>query len=406
MKVSVTILRLLPVVFLLAISVGCSKKDGDPAAADKSGSRDSPISVSSFRVQPEKINRTVELVGTLEGQHEVTVSSEVSSRVVALRADLGDLVQEGQPIVELDQTEYRLAVDRQQSALAQVLSQLGVRSETDPLPEAAQTSIVRRASADLAAAKSVFDRTKALVAREVESKAAYDAAEARYQSAQANFTSAQEQVRNLVAQVDNLRSQLALAKKKLSDCTIRVPFTGTVKARLVDVGQYVREQTAVLSIATINPLKLLSSVPERWFPYVSPGAPMELTVEAYQEKFVCKVNRVGRALDPQTRTFNIEALVDNARGKLRSGLFARAVLTTSKIDSIIRVPAAAVLSFYGVQKIYAIENGQIQERVVKLGDRIGDFIEITQGLNAGDQMAISELARIRQGSRVELKGGI
>jgi multidrug efflux pump subunit AcrA (membrane-fusion protein) len=392
----------LPFLLLLIASGGCSKSEVD-AAPGQSSAPPASVEVSAFRIQPENIHRTVELVGTLEGQHEVTVSSEVAARVVAVRADLGDPVQQGQTIVELDPTEFRLAVDRQRSALLQVLTQLGVGKEGDPLPEASQTSMVRRAAADLADAKSNFGRTQALVAKSVEAKAVFDSAEARYEAAQANYTAAQEQVRNLLAQVDNLRIQLALAQKKLADCAIRAPFPGAVKERLVDVGQYVREQTPVMSITTMTPLKLLTSVPERWFPYVGPGAAMELTVEAYDEKFPCKVHRVGRAVDSQSRTFNIEALVDNSRGKLRPGLFARALLITSKVDSVIRVPASAVISYYGVQKVYTIENDQVHERVVKLGDRSGDFIEITQGLKAGERIAASELARMREGIRVTVK---
>lgn len=396
-------MRFLPAMLLLIYSPGCSKKEPEATAAGKSGLQNHATAVSVFNVHPEKINRTVELVGTLEGKQEVTVSSEVAARVSVIHVDLGDLVQQGQAIVELDPAEFRLAVDRQQSALLQVLAQLGVLNDTDPLPEPSQTSIVRKASADLADAKSSFERTKALLAKSLETKAAYDSAEARYQAAQANYTAAQDQVRNLLAQVENLRAQLALAKKKLADCIIRAPFTGSVKARLVEIGQYVREQTALMTITTLNPLKLLTSVPEQWFPYVSRGAPMELTVEAYANKFPCKVTRVSRAIDPQSRTFTIEALVDNSHGKLRPGLFARAVLTTSRIDSIFRVPAGAVISYYGVQKIYVVENGLIQERVVKLGDRSGDFIEITQGLNAGDRIATSELTRIQQGSHVQVQ---
>ncbi len=401
MKMKNAVWQFLPVSFLTVCFAGCSGNPAGTAAAPDASQ--SVLTVTALRIQPERISRTVELVGTLEGEREVTVSSEVSARVVAVRADLGDLAQKGQSMVELDSTEYRLAVDRQHSALIQVLAQLGVAGETDPLPDASQTSIVRRAAADLADAKATFERTKALVSKAVEAKSAYDSAEARYQAAQANYTASQEQVRNLLAQVNNLRTQLALAQKKLADCTIRAPFAGTVRARLVEVGQYVREQTAVMSITMMNPLKLATSIPERWFPYVMPGALLELTVEAYAEKFPSKVARVGKAVDSQSRTFNIEAFVDNTRGKLRPGLFARAVLTTSRVDSIIRVPAAAVISYYGVQKIYAIENGQIQERVVKLGDRSGDLIEITQGLNAGDLIATTELTRIRQGSRVQVR---
>jgi multidrug efflux pump subunit AcrA (membrane-fusion protein) len=393
---------LMPLLLVLIFSSSCSKSESDPAAAP-SPPQAGAIEVSAFKIQPESIHRTVELVGTLEGEHEVTVSSEVAARVTSVRVDLGDPVQLGQSIVELDSSEFRLAVDRQRSALLQVLTQLGAKNESDPLPETSQTSIVRKAAADLADAKSNFERTRDLVAKSVEAKATYDSAEARYEAAQANYTAAQEQVRNLRAQVDNLRIQLALAQEKLADCTIRAPFNGTVKERLVDVGQYVREQTPVMSITTMNPLKLLTSVPERWFPYVGQGALMELKVEAYDDRFPCKVRRVGLAVDPQSRTFNIEATVDNSSGRLRPGLFVRASLTTSKVDSVIRVPAGAVISYYGVQKVYVIDNGLIRERVVKLGDRIGDFIEITQGLHAGERIATSELTRMQEGVRVKIR---
>ena len=403
MKVRSSMKRSFALILPLVFFAGCSGNKRDASTAAKTEPDAPAIEISVFTVQPEKINRTVDLIGTLEGNQEVTISSEVAARVIKIRADLGDAVQGGLPVVELDSTEFQLAVDRQRSALFQVLAQLGVRNETDALPTPAQTSIIRRAAADLADAGAAYERTKALVAKAVESKSAFDAAEARYQTSQANYSAAQDQVRNLFAQVDNLRTQLALAQKKLADCTIRAPFSGTVKSRLVEIGQYVREQTPIMSIASTHPLKLLASVPEAWFPYVAPGAAVQLTVEAYSDKFPCRVSRVSRAVDPQSRTFNIEGRVDNQHGRLQPGLFARATLTTSKVDSVVMVPAAAVISFYGVQKIYAVANGQIQERVVKLGDRAGSFIEVTQGLNAGESIATSELTKIHQGSRVQVK---
>jgi len=392
----------LSALLLALVFAGCSREAaeaGKPAAPQEAPA----IAVQGIQVQAERIDRTVELVGTLEGEHEVTISSEVAARVTTVRADLGDRVQQGSPVVELDQTEYRLAVERQRSALLQVLAQLGVMKESDPVPAAAETSIVRRAQADLADARSTFERTKALLAKGVAAQALYDTAEARYQAVQANYTSALEQVRNLLAQADNLRTQLALAEKKLADCTIRAPFTGTVRTRLVEVGQYVKDQTAVMFIASVDPLKLRASIPERWFPYVAPGAHLQLTVEAYADKFPGRVTRVGGAVDPQSRTFNIEARIDNSLGRLRPGLFARAVLVTSKTDTVLRVPAAAVISYYGVQKVYAVQDGLVVEKVVKLGDRSGDVIEVTEGLAAGTWIAVSELTHIRQGSRVQIR---
>jgi RND family efflux transporter MFP subunit len=368
------------------------------------GNRGDAVAVRALQVQAEPVARRVELVGTLEGQQEVTVSSEVAARVVAIHADLGDRVEAGQVLIELDPTEFHLAVERQQAVLGEVLARLGMGKEDAPVPEPAQVSGVRRAAAELAEARSNYERGKTLLAEGVVSQQLYDNVEARYRIAEANYTAAVQEVRNLVARLENLRAELGIAREKLSDTHISAPFAGTVRERLVEVGQYVKEQTPVISLATTNPLKLRAEVPERWFPYVKPGAAVEVTVEAYPgESFPGRVERVARAVNPQSRTVALEAQVANPQERLRPGLFARARLVTSRTDAIVRVPASAVVSFYGVQKVYAIENGEIRERVVKLGDRFGDTVEVTEGLAAGTWIATSELARIRQGIRVEIR---
>lgn len=386
--------------FLLGVgAAGCSRTSNQATA-----NRGDAVAVRALQVQAEPVARRVELVGTLEGQQEVTVSSEVAARVVAIHADLGDRVEAGQVLIELDPTEFHLAVERQQAVLGEVLARLGMAKEDAPVPEPAQVSGVRRAAAELAEARSNYERGKTLLAEGVVSQQLYDTAEARYRIAEANYTAAVQEVRNLVARLENLRAELGIAREKLSDTHISAPFAGTVRERLVEVGQYVKEQTPVISLATTNPLKLRADVPERWFPYVKPGAAVEVTVEAYPgESFPGRVERVARAVNPQSRTVALEAQVANRQERLRPGLFARARLVTSRTDAIVRVPASAVVSFYGVQKVYAIENGEIRERVVKLGDRFGDTVEVTEGLAAGTWIATSELARIRQGIRVEIR---
>jgi RND family efflux transporter MFP subunit len=383
---------------LLLLLSGCSR----PSQSVKA-SPDAPVTVTAMQVLPERVERRIELVGTLEGEREVTLSSEVSARVMAVHADLGDRVRRGQVLVELNASELQMAVDRQHAALAQVLAQLGLSNETDPTPDPQKTSMVRKASADLADAKATFDRTNTLYAKGVVSKQLFDTAEARYQVAEANYTASLEAVRNLQAQVENLRAQLAITEKKVSDCEVRAPFAGSVAKRLVEIGQYLREQTPVMSLVSTNPLKLRANFPERWFPFVNTGAAVELKVDAYDETFNGRVARVSQAVDTQSRTVALEAEVDNSRDRLRPGLFATAYLRTSKIDEILRVPAGAVISFYGVQKVYAVESDSITELVVKLGDRTGDVIEVTDGLKPGTWIAISELSRIRQGTRVQVR---
>jgi len=390
--------RIMLLCVLCAFVVGCNRKSDTSAKA----ASNEVVSVKAMEARAENIARRVELVGTLEGDQEVTVSSEVAARVAAIRADLGDQVQAGQVVIELDPTQYRLAVDRQQGALAEALARLGLTKEDDAFPAPERSAVVRRATAERQDAKANFDRAQNLEKEGVLSKQLYDSAEARYRGSEADYSSALNTVRNYEAQVTNLRAQLAIARKNLADTSIRAPFTGTVRQRLVEVGQYVREQTPVFSLAVVNPLKLRAQVPERWFPHVKPGTAVEVRVEAYPtEVFPGRVTRVAQAVDPQSRAFAVEAQVVNPGVRLRPGLFANVSLLTSRNDAIIRVPASAVVSFYGVQKVYRIENGQIKEQVIKLGDRFGDTIEIIEGLNSGAVIAISELSRIRQGSRVQ-----
>ncbi len=384
--------------FLLLFAAGCSRP-----APTVTASPDASTAVQAIQVKSDTVHRTVDLVGTLEGSREVTVSSEVAGRVVAIHADLGDQVEQGQLLIEIDPREYSLAVDRQQAALQQVLASLGLAKETDPLPAPAETSMVRKAKADLDDARTGFERAKALVAKGVSAQQVYDTADSRLKVAEANYVAALEGVRNLEAQAENLRVQLSIARKKLADTRIYAPFAGAVKARQVEIGQYIKDQGSLLSITSMNPLKLRASIPELWFPFVAVGVPVDITVEAYAEKFQGRVAHMARTIDPQSRTFVIEAEIDNSRQRLRPGLFARAVLTTARQDSVLRVPASAVISYYGVQKVYVIENQQIREQVVKLGDRFGDIIEITEGLTPGVWIATTELTKIHQGSRVEIR---
>jgi RND family efflux transporter MFP subunit len=388
----------LPVFLVLLMASSCSR-NGNPVAAKP----DLPVAVQALQVQAQKVPRSIELVGTLEGEREVTVSSEVTGRVVAVRADLGDQVKQGQVLMEVDAREFTLAVERQQAALQQVLSSLGLSKETDSMPDPTQTSPVRKAAADLADARTGFERAKALVSKGVSAQQVYDTAEARLKVAEANYTSALEGVGNLIAQAENLRVQLALARKKLADTVIHAPFDGAVRMRQVEIGQYIKEQGPVMSITMMNPLKLRAGIPEQWFPYVAAGAGVEIVVEAYRDTFRGRVARVARTIDTQSRTFSVEAEIDNSSQRLRPGLFARAVLTTSRTDTIVRVPASAVISYYGIQKVYLIENQQIHEQVVKLGDRVGDVIEVLEGLKPGAWIATTELTRIHQGSRVEIR---
>ena len=150
------------VVILSAPLAGCS--NADPAQAGASGRQAKQVSV--VPVQRDAVRRSVDVVGTLAAVDQVTVSSEADGTVRTILADLGDRVQTGQVLVRLDNERQQYIFQQQQAALARTLAQYGA---TDPqhLPEPENTPDVRRANAELAQARSAFDRARELFKREL-----------------------------------------------------------------------------------------------------------------------------------------------------------------------------------------------------------------------------------------------
>jgi multidrug efflux pump subunit AcrA (membrane-fusion protein) len=113
-------------------------------------------------------------------------------------------------------------------------------------------------------------------------------------------------------------------------------------------------------------------------------------------------------VDPQTRTFDAEALIENHDGLLKPGFFVKASIPSKKVDSILLVPQKALSYAYGIYKVYALtDNNKLKEREVKIGDRIGENVEVISGVEEGDRLALptegQELA-LRDGASFQIAG--
>src|SRR5262249_53052875 len=140
----------------------------------------------------------------------------------------------------------------------------------------------------------------------------YDEAEARAKTTAAAYQIARQNVGNLRALAAQRSASLAFARKKLGDTVIRAPFAGQVKQRLVTTGQYVKVQTPVMVIVNADPLRVRLQVPEKAAADVAVGQSVSVQVDAHPDRtFVGKVSRINPSVDPQTRSFEVEALLDN-----------------------------------------------------------------------------------------------
>jgi len=390
--------RLAAIVSVAGLALaGCSKSDTAQARG-----RDEAKPVVVDTVRQEKVHRAVEVVGTLAAEDDVTVSSEAEGSVSRIMADLGDRVRAGQALIELDHEKLQYSYDQQRAALARALAQYGA-PDTTHLPPIEQTPDVQKAKAELVQAQQAYDRADELHKRQLVPRQTLDDANANLLSKKASYESALQSAKNLKANIDASDAAAKLADRQLRDAVIRAPFDGYVAKRLVSLGEYVKVQTPVMGVVRIDPLKVIAEIPEKMAPWIDTGQPVELHVDAYPDKTITgKITRISPSVNTQTRAFPFEAIVPNTDGLLKPGTFARVHIESAKVDTVLSLPYSALQYRYGVNRVFVVEGERLVARELKIGERMGDRIEIVSGVKAGDRVAMTDIEKLADGIKVSI----
>jgi cobalt-zinc-cadmium efflux system membrane fusion protein len=389
---------------LVLFGSSCARDTSGKSQNGRPGASAPKPKVKTVAVEQRQQRRVVEAVGSLFAYDEVTVSSEAEGRVEEVMVDVGDRVGKGQALARVSPVEFQLSVDQQQAALRQARARLGLNEIDGDLKDVRQAAEVKKAAADLTDAEQKYKRAQSLLETGVIPRQQYDEAEARYKAAKATYDLAMQQVENMRASMQQTQASLNLANKRLRDTQIRAPFAGHVKAREVTTGQYLKVQTPVMTIVNVDPLRARLSVPEKMSPWVRVGREVKLSLEAFPgREFAGRVSRINPSVDEKNRTFEIEALVSNRGGELKPGSFVKATIQSDKVDQILAIPYSAAAYLFGAYKVFVLQGQTIKEREVKLGDRLGDLVEVIEGLRAGEKIAISAGgAQLKDGMEVEI----
>ena len=393
--------RIFAVLSLCAFLTGCAAS----TAEDKSDTA-APVpavSVDSAPIKARELQRIVEAIGTLDPNEEATISNQVEGLVTKVLVDLGDTVKAGQLLATLDTSELDLAVRQHTAALQQEMARIGITDPNATIDESA-TNQVRHAEATLSEARGRLERTKRLTDEGVLSKQQLDEQQARFDVADATVKLARESVRNIKATVAARKAAVDLAQKKLADARIVAPLSGLVKERLVSEGTYLKANSPVVTLVQSSTLRLRVAVPETAIESVRTGRPVQFTVDSLPGKlFEGRISRLAPSVNPQSRTLQLEALVNNGAGTLRPGLFARVAIQTGRIETALVAPPSSVFSVAGLDKVFLIEAGKVSERIVRLGSRGADYVEILEGVKQGDVIATSNLGSLQQGREVTVR---
>jgi RND family efflux transporter MFP subunit len=381
--------------------VSCGKADRSHAS-DRKQLPERQVHVA--RAEVRAIPRVIHATGSLAAQEQSTLSAKVAGRLERLDVDIGSVLRQGDLVAQIEPRDYELGLQEASAALAEARTALGLPLEgDDDRIELERATAVRQAKAVLEEASKNRERVKRLSGSGIAPQSEVDTVEAAYTVASMRYETALEEARGRMATVSQRRAELELARKRLADASVRAPFDGAIQARPATVGEYMAVGTPIVQLVRTDPLRLRLDVPERECVLVRTGQVVHLLIEGDTNTYAGRIARLSPALDEQTRTLRVEADVPR-QGPLRPGLFARVRIVVIESEEALTVPADSIITFAGLEKVVAVQDGKAVEKVVTTGRRGADWAEVLSGVERGETLVLAP-GSLRTGQPVVVKSG-
>ena len=327
-------------------AAGCSRSAGARAAA--AVPTPAPIPVQGATVESRVLPRVLEVTGALTADESADIAAERDGQVASVRVERGSYVEKGAILATLDDREAKAQLDQARASLAW---------------------------ADSESARYAELRQKQVVAKSENQRKETDR--------------------------DLNKAALALAEKSFTDCVIRAPFSGVVTEKKISAGAYIRKGQAICGLVKIDPLRAELAIPESAVSAIQVGQKAKLNVQSFPDRaFDATVRYIGPSLHSESRTLVVEAIVPNPQHLLKPGLFVTARVSLPKADKTLLVPFASVLTDSGVSHVFVLGPQRVTERIVALGDRYADAIEVHSGLAAGERVVVSPDRRLTDGLEI------
>ena len=316
-----------------------------------------PETVTTSAATAESWETALTAVGSLTAVQGVTVAAELPGKVVDIVFEPGAKVKKGDVLIRQDTS-----------------------SEEAQLPGA-------EAQANLA--RTVLARDAEMLANHIISQADYDVAVAGRDQA--------------VAQADNIRA--TIGKK-----TIRAPFSGRLGIRQVNLGQILREGDPIVTLQSLDPIYVNFTLPQQQLTSLRPGLPVRVTCDALPGLAITgRITTVNPLVDAETRNIQVQATVANPAEKLRPGMFVNAAVVLPARQEVLAVPATAVLYAPYGDSVFVVGDDKVRkggkalrQQFVRLGEKRGDFVAVTDGLKEGENIVSTGVFKLRNGQTVAI----
>lgn len=389
------------------------------------------LAVRVQEIIPQPVSTSAVGYGRIEAEHSWSAIAEVQGRVVerARDVDVGSIVEEGQLLVSIDQTDYKLAHQKSLANIASIEAQL---AELDR-QEVNSKKLLEVEKRILEVAQAEVDRAESLLERGVGTQASVDTVRKTLLSQQVSITTLENTLALYPSQRNSLNATLAVRKAELAEAersleksTIVAPFRGRVSARKAEVGQFVRVGDNLISLDSTDAAEVVAEIqPGAFGALVRPaiGASFPKDDEFESSRFVEVLNRLGvtatvrlasneaqtawegeivrqrGTMDNETSAMGIVVRIRNPlvanpglnRPPLQAGSFVQVTFAAAPGGDITSIPRSAVqLSDQGAPFVYlANSENRLEIKQVELGAVLGDNVIVTSGLEGGETLILS-----------------
>ena len=316
--------------------------------------------------QTRELRLAISITGTLAPRNWTTVKSKVAGELKTILVREGESVKRGQVLARIDTQDAQARLDEKIADL-----------------EASR--------AQLALADKNRNNNLALLKQNFISQNAFDSVSSNYQVSEARLKA--------------IEAQVAVAKKALADTLVTAPQAGIVSQRHAQAGEKLPVDGRILTLVDLTEMEVEAAVPAGDIPNIRVGQEVSFHVEGFGERdFVGRIDRINPATQTGSRSILIYAKLPNREGALKGGMFARGSVTLTRVAQALVIPISAVQESSGKAQVFAIVNGRLELRAVKLGVRNEDegLVQILDGLDAQTRIVRANLGTLKPGTQAKI----
>src|ERR1022692_2814491 len=362
----------------------------DAPKATSINSSAKPVAVSVITAATEAWPSIYEATGTVRARTSAVISAKLMGYVREVKAQAGDRVREGQLLVTLDARELDVSSRRAEAARDEVRT---------AVPEA--DSAVAAAKANLDLAQSTSGRMQELFQKKSISNQEFDEVSAKLKAAQAGYDMARARRVQLNAKIAQADQEVRSTEVARSYAEVLAPFAGVVIAKSVEPGSLALPGAALFTIEREGAFRLEASVDEGHLAAIRVGQPVSVTLDGVDRALEARVSEIVPAVDAASRTYTVKIDLP-ALPALRTGVFGRAAFQLGS-RPLLEIPAGAVTERGQLQSVFVADNGIARTRLITLGQKVKDRVEVLSGLSGGEKVIFPVPQGLADGARVEVR---